>query len=51
MRSQEIEKLRSCVDTLLVVPNDNILKIVNKKTSIKESFRMADEILVQSVTG
>jgi cell division protein FtsZ len=46
-----IEKLRSCVDTLLVVPNDNILKIVNKKTSIKESFRMADEILVQSVTG
>ncbi len=46
-----LSKLVENVDTLLVVPNDNILKITTKKTGVKEAFKMADEILVQSVAG
>lgn len=46
-----IEKLREFVDTLLVIPNDRLLEIVPKGTSIVESFRQADEVLRQGVQG
>ena len=46
-----IESLKSKVDTLVVIPNDKLLQIIDRKTSIVEAFRMADEILRQGVQG
>lgn len=46
-----IERLRGCVDALIVVPNDRLLEISNKETPLSESFSLADEILRQAVLG
>src|SRR2546423_1877096 len=46
-----IEALRDRVDTLIVIENNRLLQVVEKNTSIVESFRMADDILRQGVRG
>jgi cell division protein FtsZ len=46
-----IEKLRNEVDTLLVVPNEKLLQIVERRESVLEAFRKADDILRQGVQG
>jgi cell division protein FtsZ len=46
-----IEDLRDRVDTLIVIENDRLLQVVEKRTSIVEAFRMADDILRQGVQG
>jgi cell division protein FtsZ len=46
-----IEELREQVDTLIVIENDRLLQVVEKKTSIVDAFRMADDILRQGVQG
>jgi cell division protein FtsZ len=46
-----IEELREKVDTLIVIENDRLLQVVEKRTSIIEAFRMADDILRQGVQG
>ncbi len=46
-----IEELKKNVDTLLVIPNDKLLQIIDKKTSMQEAFKMADEVLRQGVQG
>lgn len=46
-----IEKLHKEVDTLIVIPNQYLLKIVDKKTPIKEAFLLADDVLRQGVQG
>lgn len=46
-----IESLKGKVDTLVVIPNDKLLQIVDRKTSIIEAFKMADDILRQGVQG
>ena len=46
-----IEKLRESVDTLIVIPNDKILEIVDKRTSMPEALMKADEVLQQAVQG
>src|SRR5256884_9240889 len=46
-----IETLRDRVDTLIVIENNRLLQVVEKNTSIVESFRMADDILRQGVQG
>jgi cell division protein FtsZ len=46
-----IEELREQVDTLIVIENDRLLQVVEKRTSIIEAFRMADDILRQGVQG
>jgi cell division protein FtsZ len=46
-----IDKLRAEVDTLIVVPNQKLLEVVERRTSISEAFRMADDILRQGVQG
>jgi cell division protein FtsZ len=46
-----IENLRDQVDTLIVIENDRLLQVVEKKTSVVEAFRMADDILRQGVQG
>jgi cell division protein FtsZ len=46
-----IRSLREKVDTLIVIPNDRLLSVVERQTSIVEAFRMADDILRQGVQG
>jgi cell division protein FtsZ len=46
-----IEELRDRVDTLIVIENDRLLQVVEKRTSIIEAFRIADDILRQGVQG
>ena len=46
-----IQTLREKVDTLITIPNDRLLQVVEKKTSIVEAFRMADDVLRQGVQG
>ncbi|EHN09821.1 Cell division protein FtsZ [Patulibacter medicamentivorans] len=46
-----INRLREVVDTLVVIPNDRLLGLVEKRTSILEAFRSADNILRQGVQG
>jgi cell division protein FtsZ len=46
-----IDTLRERVDTLIVIENDRLLQVVEKRTSIVEAFRMADDILRQGVQG
>jgi cell division protein FtsZ len=46
-----LAKLREQVHTLIVVPNDRLLQIVDKKASIQEAFRIADDVLRQAVQG
>jgi cell division protein FtsZ len=46
-----IDTLRDKVDTLIVIENDRLLQVVEKKTSVVDAFRMADDILRQGVQG
>ena len=46
-----IEKLKQNVDTLIVVPNDKLLEIVDRKTTMPEALHKADEVLQQGVQG
>ena len=46
-----IESLKGKVDTLVVIPNDKLLQIIDRKTSINDAFRMADDVLRQGVQG
>ena len=46
-----IEELQQHVDTLIVIPNQNLFRIANPNTTFKEAFAMADEVLQQGVRG
>lgn len=46
-----IEKLRKQVDTLIIIPNQYLLKVVENNTPIKQAFLMADEVLYMGVQG
>ena len=46
-----IEKIKENVDTLIVIPNDKLLEIMDRRTSFPESLKKADEVLQQSVSG
>jgi len=46
-----IEQLKDKVDTLIVIPNQRILDVVDKKVSLKEAFKVADSVLAQGVQG
>lgn len=46
-----IVDLKERVDTLVTIPNDRLLQVIEKKTSIIEAFRLADDILRQGVQG
>jgi cell division protein FtsZ len=45
------EKLREKLDALIVIPNDKLLQVVEKNTSLVESFKVADDVLRQGVQG
>lgn len=46
-----IEELEKAVDTLIVIPNDRLLEVADKKVSFREAFALADEVLRQAVQG
>jgi cell division protein FtsZ len=46
-----VEELRDHVDTLIVIENDRLLQVVEKRTSIIDAFKMADDVLRQGVQG
>ncbi|MCI9595319.1 MAG: cell division protein FtsZ [Lachnospiraceae bacterium] len=46
-----IERLKESVDTLIVIPNDKLLEIVDRRTTMPESLKKADEVLQQAVQG
>ena len=46
-----IEKIKDNVDTLIVIPNDKLLEIVDRRTTMPEALKKADEVLQQAVQG
>lgn len=46
-----LEELRNFVDTVITIPNQKLLSVVGKNTSILEAFRKADDVLLQAVRG
>ena len=46
-----IDRLKDSVDTVIVIPNDRLLELVDRRTSIKEALKKADEVLQQGVQG
>jgi len=46
-----IDNLKASVDTLVTIPNDRLLQVAEKKTSIVDAFKMADDVLRQGVQG
>src|SRR5712692_7926252 len=51
LADQGIAQLQSEVDTLIVIPNDRLLAVCDQKTTVKESFLMADDVLRQGIQG
>jgi cell division protein FtsZ len=48
---QGIEKLKEQVDTLIVIPNDRLLELTDRRMSLADSFNMADDVLRQGIQG
>ncbi len=46
-----IERLRTSVDTMIVIPNDKLLEIVDRRTTMPDALKKADEVLQQAVQG
>jgi cell division protein FtsZ len=46
-----VEELKREVDTLIVIPNDRLLQVAERGTSVMEAFRLADDVLLQGVQG
>ena len=49
--AQGLEKLREAVDALIVIPNDKLLDVVDRRVSLQESFIVVDEVLLRGVQG
>ncbi len=48
---QGIEKLKETVDALIVIPNDKLLEVVDRRTTMREAFQVVDEVLLRGVQG
>ncbi|MCI8785151.1 MAG: cell division protein FtsZ [Eubacterium sp.] len=46
-----IDRLKECVDTLIVIPNDKLLELVDRRTTMPDALKKADEVLQQAVRG
>lgn len=51
MAQEGIDKLRGCVDALMVIPNEKLLEISDEDAGIQEAFAMANEVLRQAIIG
>lgn len=48
---QGLKRLKDCIDTLVVIPNDKLLETTDKKTTMLEAFSLADDVLRQGIQG
>lgn len=48
---EAIDKLRTTVDTLIIIPNDRLLQTIDRQTPLLEAFKVADDVLRQGVQG
>ncbi|MDD2867621.1 cell division protein FtsZ [Neomegalonema sp.] len=46
-----IEELQNYVDTLIIIPNQNLFRVANEQTTVLDAFRLADDVLYQGVKG
>jgi cell division protein FtsZ len=46
-----LEALRDCVDTVITIPNERLLSLIDRRTSLTEAFTMADDVLRQAIQG
>jgi cell division protein FtsZ len=46
-----LESLRECVDTVITIPNERLLSIIDRKTPLTEAFTLADDVLRQAIQG
>ena len=46
-----LEARRDCVDTVITIPNERLLSIIDRKTSLTEAFTLADDVLRQAIQG
>jgi cell division protein FtsZ len=46
-----LEALRECVDTVITIPNERLLSIIDRRTSLTEAFTLADDVLRQAIQG
>ncbi len=51
MAEEGLEELQNYVDTLIVIPNQNLFRVVNDKTTFADGFKMADSVLQSAVRG
>ena len=51
MHSMVLRSLKENVDTLIVIPNDKLLEIVDRRTTMPEALKKADEVLQQACSG
>jgi len=51
LAEQGIEELQNYVDTLIVIPNQNLFRVANEKTTFADAFKMADDVLYSGVRG
>jgi cell division protein FtsZ len=51
LAEEGVAKMREAVDTLIIIPNEHLMAIIDKKTSMKEAFLKADDVLRQGVQG
>ena len=51
LAEQGIEELASFVDTLIIIPNQNLFRVANEKTTFADAFKMADDVLHSGVRG
>jgi len=51
LAEEGLRSLKIASDSIIVIPNNKLLKVINKNMGLKESFKMVDEVLSQAVTG
>lgn len=51
LANEGLEKLREAVDSLLIIPNDKLLQVIDRKTAMNEAFVVVDEVILRGVQG
>jgi cell division protein FtsZ len=46
-----LEALRECVDTVITIPNERLLSIIDRRTTMNDAFTLADDVLRQAIQG